>query len=65
MSDMIEAEFDMPKAYEPGEVEEKWYRFWTEKGYFKPKIDPEKKPFTIIMPPTVEPGATGVSNPSI
>ena len=30
--------------------------YWMEKGYFKPKIDPAKKPFTIIMPP---PNVTG------
>jgi len=48
--------YEMPKAYEPGKVEQKWYKFWLEKGYFKPKIDPEKKPFVIIMPP---PNVTG------
>ena len=47
---------EMPKAYEPGEVEQKWYKFWLEKGYFKPRIDPKKKPFVIIMPP---PNVTG------
>ena len=47
---------EMPKAYEPGKVEPKWYQFWLEKGYFKPKIDPDKKPFVIIMPP---PNVTG------
>jgi valyl-tRNA synthetase len=47
---------EMPKAYEPEKVEDKWYSFWMEKGYFKPKIDPKKKPFTIIMPP---PNVTG------
>jgi len=46
----------MPRAYEPGNVEQKWYRFWLDKGYFKPKIDPAKKPFVIIMPP---PNVTG------
>ena len=49
-------EHEMPKAYEPGNVEQKWYRFWLDKGYFKPKIDPDKKPFVIIMPP---PNVTG------
>jgi len=49
-------QYDMPKAYEPGKVEQKWYRFWLEKGYFTPKIDPQKKPFVIIMPP---PNVTG------
>ena len=47
---------DMPKAYEPGKVEQKWYQFWMEKGYFKPEIDLKKKPFVIIMPP---PNVTG------
>ncbi|MFC1931126.1 valine--tRNA ligase [Chloroflexota bacterium] len=47
---------EMPKAYEPGKVEQKWYQFWLEKGYFKSGIDPEKKPFVIIMPP---PNVTG------
>ena len=47
---------DMPKAYEPQKVEQKWYQFWLEKGYFKPSIDPKKKPFVIIMPP---PNVTG------
>ena len=47
---------EMPKAYEPGKVEEKWYKFWMEQDYFSPKIDPAKKPFVIIMPP---PNITG------
>jgi valyl-tRNA synthetase len=50
----IEAE--MPKAYEAGKVEQKWYRFWQEKGYFKPDINSKKQPFVIIMPP---PNVTG------
>ncbi|MDP3880279.1 MAG: valine--tRNA ligase [Dehalococcoidales bacterium] len=41
---------EMPKAYEPGKTEQKWYRFWLDKGYFTPRIDPDKKPFVIIMP---------------
>jgi valyl-tRNA synthetase len=47
---------EIPKAYEPGKVERKWYDFWLEQGYFTPKIDPGKKPFVIIMPP---PNVTG------
>ena len=56
MAEATRMKYDMPKAYEPGEVEQKWYKFWQEKGYFKPEIDPEKKPFVIIMPP---PNVTG------
>jgi len=47
---------EIPKAYEPGKVEQKWYRFWMEQGYFTPEIDCNKKPFVIIMPP---PNVTG------
>jgi valyl-tRNA synthetase len=53
---MAEAPYEMPKAYEPGKVEQKWYKFWLDKGYFSPKIEPKKKPFVIIMPP---PNVTG------
>jgi valyl-tRNA synthetase len=56
MTQEAQTQFDMPKTYEPGKVEQKWYRFWLEKGYFTPKIDPKKKPFVIIMPP---PNVTG------
>jgi valyl-tRNA synthetase len=43
---------EIPKAYEPGKIEKKWYDFWLKQGYFSPKIDPNRKPFVIIMPPT-------------
>ncbi len=56
MTETAQTQFSMPKAYEPGKVEQKWYQFWLEKGYFTPKIDPKKKPFVIIMPP---PNVTG------
>jgi len=51
---LIEAE--MPKAYDPKQVESKWYQYWLEQGYFKPVKDKNKQPFTIIMPP---PNVTG------
>ncbi|MDY6917454.1 MAG: valine--tRNA ligase [Chloroflexota bacterium] len=47
---------DIPKAYDPHNVEKKWYEFWMERGYFRPGIDPDRKPFVIIMPP---PNVTG------
>jgi len=52
MTQTPEIQDEMPKAYEPGTVENKWYQFWLEKDYFKARIDPGKKPFVIIMPPT-------------
>ncbi len=47
---------EIAKAYEPGQVEQKWYRFWLEQRYFTPRIDHRRKPFVIIMPP---PNVTG------
>jgi valyl-tRNA synthetase len=46
----------LPKAYEPQEVEGKWYRFWEEHGYFKPQGSRTGKTFVISMPP---PNVTG------
>ncbi len=46
----------LPKTYEPQAVEGKWYRFWEEGGYFKPRPNPTRKPFVISMPP---PNVTG------
>ncbi|MFC1950513.1 valine--tRNA ligase [Chloroflexota bacterium] len=56
MAGLTKVQGEIPKAYGPGKVEAKWYKFWLKKGYFKPQIDPGKKPFVIIMPP---PNVTG------
>lgn len=52
MTDIPLIDQEMPKAYEPKKVEDKWYQFWLKNNYFRAEIDHEKKPFTIIMPPT-------------
>ncbi|MBW1668720.1 MAG: valine--tRNA ligase [Deltaproteobacteria bacterium] len=44
------------KSYEPKEVEEKWYKYWEEKGLFKPEPKSEKPPYCIVIPP---PNVTG------
>jgi valyl-tRNA synthetase len=49
-------ENQMAKVYDPSEVEEKWYKFWEENGFFTPKVEPGLKPFSIVMPP---PNVTG------
>jgi valyl-tRNA synthetase len=54
MTDQSATEF--PKAYEPHLVEQKWYDYWMQQGYFTPQIDLAKKPFVIIQPP---PNITG------
>jgi len=47
---------EFPKAYEPKEVEEKWYRFWLERGFFHANPNSGKRPFCIVIPP---PNVTG------
>ncbi len=46
----------LAKAYEAGRIERKWYDYWLAHGYFTPQIDPNRKPFVIVMPP---PNVTG------
>ncbi|MBX9743888.1 MAG: class I tRNA ligase family protein, partial [Chlamydiales bacterium] len=47
----------LPKAYDPKDVEEKWYTFWEKGGYFIADALSEKPAFTIVIPP---PNVTGV-----
>lgn len=42
---------ELPKVYDPKQVEGKIYQMWTDKGCFRGVIDPAKKPFTIVIPP--------------
>ncbi len=47
----------LAKVYDPQAVEEKWYRHWTEEGYFRAPLPAEGQPaFSIVMPP---PNVTG------
>ena len=47
---------ELSKTYDPKEVEDKIYKNWEEKKYFHAEADPEKEPFTIVIPP---PNVTG------
>ena len=47
---------ELPKVYEPQEVEGRVYQAWEDNGCFRGVRDPDKKPFTIVMPP---PNVTG------
>ena len=47
---------NIPKAYDSKLVEGRIYESWVKGGYFTPTIDPDKKPFVVIMPP---PNVTG------
>ena len=46
----------LPKVYNPHEVEAKWYDIWVERGYFRARVDADKKPYSIVIPP---PNVTG------
>lgn len=47
---------ELPKVYDPKAVEDKLYSFWNDHGYFHAEVNPDKKPFTIVIPP---PNVTG------
>ena len=48
---------EISKAYNPSEVEDKWYKTWVESGCFKGEVDTSKEPYSIVIPP---PNVTGV-----
>ncbi len=52
----MNTEINLPKNYAPSEFEDRIYKAWRDNGYFTPTRDPEKKPFTIVIPP---PNVTG------
>lgn len=47
---------ELEKVYDPAQVEDRTYQFWEENGYFHAEVEPEKKPYTIVIPP---PNITG------
>ena len=47
---------ELAKAYNPKDFEDRIYAAWNDKGCFRAEIDPEKTPFTIVIPP---PNITG------
>ncbi len=49
-------ERELPKVYEPQQVENRIYKMWEDNGYFRPAGKKDAKPFTIVMPP---PNVTG------
>ncbi len=48
---------DLPKNYQPGEIEGRWYRHWKEAGYFHADAAAPYAPFSMIFPP---PNITGI-----
>ena len=47
---------EMPKAYEPKDVEPRWYAFWEKSGFFRADPGSDKPPFAMVIPP---PNVTG------
>ena len=47
----------LDKSYDPRQVEEKWYRFWMERNYFRADEGSNSQPYSIVIPP---PNVTGV-----
>ena len=47
----------MDKVFKPAEVEDYWYQIWGKKNYFHGEPNPQKTPFTIVIPP---PNVTGM-----
>ncbi len=47
---------ELEKNYNPSEIEGRLYQKWLDKKYFHAEVNPDKKPFTIVMPP---PNITG------
>jgi valyl-tRNA synthetase len=47
---------EIPKTYEAGKAEEKWYSHWMNKGYFR-SVPDDREPYTVVIPP---PNVTGV-----
>ena len=48
---------ELTKTYEPAAVEKKYYKYWEDKGHFHSEVNPNKKPFTVMIPP---PNVTGM-----
>ncbi len=42
---------DIPKIYDPKQVESKWSQYWNEQGFFTPSAEPKGESFTIVIPP--------------
>ena len=54
---MAETKREIPKAYDPSEVEDKWYKYWQDNRIFHSEIDESKQPYVIPIPP---PNVTGM-----
>ena len=56
MADEATADSSTTTVYDPSQIEDKWYTYWEDNGFFDTDVDPDKEPHTIMMPP---PNVTG------
>ncbi|MCR4604568.1 MAG: valine--tRNA ligase [Eubacterium sp.] len=47
---------ELGKTYDPKDIEDRLYQMWMDKGYFHAEVNPDKNPYTIVIPP---PNITG------
>jgi valyl-tRNA synthetase len=47
---------ELAKQYDPKEAQERWLKFWDDRGYFHSRPDPSRSPYCIVIPP---PNVTG------
>ncbi len=52
----MEEQHSMPTKYDPSATEKKWYTYWLKGKFFEATGDPEKEPYTVVIPP---PNVTG------
>ena len=48
---------ELSKRYDASLIEDKWYQHWLDQNYFHSEPNPEKEPYTIVIPP---PNVTGI-----
>ncbi|MDI9384807.1 MAG: valine--tRNA ligase [Verrucomicrobiota bacterium] len=48
---------EIPKNYDPAEVEQRWYQYWLDNKLFAARVNPDAEPYTIVIPP---PNVTGM-----
>src|SRR5665648_215661 len=56
MSDTSSLNENLPTQYDHAAAQKKWYRYWEEKKLFHSEPNPDRKPYTIVIPP---PNVTG------
>jgi valyl-tRNA synthetase len=54
---MVKSEPTLKKAYDPSQIEDRWYDHWTKQNYFHADPSSGKEAYTIVIPP---PNVTGM-----